>query len=170
MATYGVNIRTGVARNGQVPFTGWTGILGTQIGNGPATQGTGGYAYFNGLFQNDDRIAKFFRKPSPAAKQLRSMWFNLTGAAVGVGTSTNTYKRVQGKDITVAGGNQRGGLQTIENVGYVNRATTTADRDAFRELLTRNVFPTTGANNANGRAMSYPVDLSGNGGGNKVTR
>lgn len=170
MAVYGTDIKTGIARGGNIAFTGWTGILadgGTVIPNA-AGQGPAGNVSFNGVFQHDDQFAKFFRKSGPALKQLRSMLFALVGAAAGAASTTNVYKRVQAQDLTVPGGNDLGGLRVIENVGYTTRATTAADRDAFREMITRNVFPTTGALSAQGRVMSYPRDLSGVGGGGKV--
>ena len=97
------------------------------------------------------------------------MMFNLVGGLAGTaGTSNNVYKRVQGVDITSNAAANNGGLRVIENVGYANRVTTTADRDAIREVLIRNVFPTSGAAISTGRPMSYPADVSGNGGGGKV--
>lgn len=142
MATYGV-----VTTPGQIPWTGYSNTLG----NGPANQAaTAGYVAFNGIQQGDDRLAKMFRNGAMTGATTQLLYM-LLGAATGA-TATKTQVRVQGTTGAV------GGLQTIETVTLVNRATNANDLAAFQALLRRIVAP-----------PSYPADLSGNGGGGKLT-
>lgn len=140
MATYGLE-----ATPGQVPFTGYSNTLG----NNAANQGvTTGYVQFNGVQQGDDRLAKMFRNGQMTGA-VTQLLYTLLGASAG-SNATKTYSRVQGQT------GAPGGLQTIETVTLVNRNTTAADLTAFQALLRRSTGPAT-----------YPVDLSGNGGGGK---
>lgn len=153
MAVYGVDIRTGLARNGVIPFTGWTPSLGIgspKYGSGDAA----GQIQFNGQTQNDDRLAKQFRKVGLTNKVLRQMLINYIGGAVGVpGTGAgNQYKWVLG----TTGDNYRS-LRQIEITNVTNRTMNAADQAALRGMFSRTVFPAT-----------YPRDVSGNGGGGKV--
>jgi len=142
MATYGF------VPPGGLNFTGYTNTLGT----GPANQNaTAGQVYFNGLQQGDDRISKMLRNGGQTSA-ITQILLTLLGAAVG-GTATKTKKQVQG----VVGG--YGGPIPIETITLVNRATTAADLAALQGLVNRVVFP-----------ASYPADLSGNGGGGKLTQ
>lgn len=136
----------GLSGDGKVPFTGYTNTLGTA---NAVTGVTSGYAQFNGINQNDDRLAKLLRRGSHG-RVLRALWRALTGAAAG-GTATQTRARVQ----ATQGGNLNG-LIPIETVNMVNRATTSADQTAITALLDRVDYPST-----------YVADLSGNGGGGK---
>jgi hypothetical protein len=140
MATYGIETVPG-----QVPFTGYTNTLGSGAAN---QSGTSGFVMFNGTQQGDDRIAKMFRNGEMTAG-VTQLLYTLLGVAPGA-VATKTYPRVQGQT------GAPGGLQTIETVTVVNRATTAADLTAFQALLRRVTGP-----------PSYPVDLSGNGGGGK---
>lgn len=141
MATYGIEQPT----PGQVQFTGLTNTLGTGQAN---AQATAGYVMFNGTQQGDDRIAKMLRNGAATAG-VTQLLYALLGAAVG-GTATKTKPRV------LAQIGAPGGLQVIETVTLVNRATTANDLAAFQALLTRPTGP-----------LTYPADLSGNGGGGK---
>lgn len=143
MATYGIEQPT----PGQVQFTGVTNTLGS----GPANvQSTSGYVMFNGTQQGDDRLAKMFRNGAMTSA-VTQLLYTLLGVAPGAVATKNQY-RVQGQI------GAPGGLQVIETVPLVNRATTANDLAAFQALLTRLTGPTT-----------YPPDLSGNGGGGKQT-
>jgi len=152
MAVYGVDVRTGAARNGSIPFTGWSPIL--VVGQPVFASGQGnGVVQFNGQSQNDDRVAKQFRKMGPANKILKTMLSNLIGGTVGaVGTGTTTYKQVKGQS-----GDSYTSNRAIEVVGLTNRTSTTDDQAAFRGMINRLTAPAT-----------YAVDLSGAGGGGKV--
>lgn len=142
MANYGVGTTPS-----QVPFTGYTNTLGSGVANSASASG---YVYSNGVFQHDDRIAKVVRNGGMSAA-MKAIWYALMGAAAG-GTATASKKQVQG----VTG--SPGGPVPIETVTLINRTTTAADLTAFQALMNRNVNP-----------ASYPADLSGNGGGGKVT-
>jgi len=131
----------------QIPFTGYSNTLGSGDANQPATVG---YVYKNGINQSDDAMAKLLQAGG-SAKVLRALWRALTGATAG-GTATATKAQVQ----HVQGA--PGGVVPIETINLVNRVTTAADRTAILGLLDRVVYPST-----------YPADLSGNGGGGKVT-
>lgn len=141
MATYGLQATPGV-----VAFTGYTNSLGA----GPANiYSTSGQVYSNGITQNDAIMARTFRNGAATAAAIRLMR-TLLGAAAG-STATKTKAQVQ----AVQGGNLTG-VQTIETINLVNRATTAADLTAFQALLDRDVKPAT-----------YIEDASGNGGGGK---
>ena len=150
MAVYGVIPSTGVARGGTIAFSGWSPTLGT----GDANVGSGsGAAQFNGWTQQDYQIAYNIARGSNRA--FLALLKAVTGAAAG-GTATVTYKRVQA--IQPSPVNWGGGAIPIETVTPVNRTTTAADITAFTALWNRIVNPTT-----------YPADLSGNGGGGKLS-
>ena len=130
---------------GGVSFTGYTNTLG----NGPANaDATGGTVYYNGLTQGDDRLAKMFRNGG-ATLNLRRVITTLLGAAVG-GVAVQTKVQIQGQQ------GSPGGLIPLETITLMNRATTANDMAAVNALMFRTVFP-----------ASYPVDVSGNGGGGK---
>jgi len=141
MATYGLGTV------GAVPFTGYTNTLGVGPANSAASAGQ---VYYNGVQQGDDRIVKMLRNGGMTSG-VTALIYALLGAATG-GTATKTKKQVQ----HVTG--SPGGVVPIETVTLVNRATTAADLTAFQALFNRTVFPAT-----------YVADLSGNGGGGKVT-
>lgn len=136
----------GLSGDGKIPFTGYTNTLGA----GDAASGSSvGYVQFNGIGQQDDKIAKLLQSGS-SGRILRALWYALTGATSG-GNATVTKARVQ----AVQGGAQ-GGVIPIEQQSIINRPTTAADLTALRALMNRVVYPST-----------YPADLSGNGGGGK---
>ena len=142
MATYGI-----VTTPGQIPWTGYSNTLG----GGAANQGsTAGYVAFNGVQQGDDRLAKMFRNGAMSGATTQVLYM-LLGAAAGA-TATKTKTQVQWQQ------GSPGGLIPIETINLVNRATTAADLTAFQALLRRSPTP-----------ASYPADLSGNGGGGKLT-
>ena len=142
MATYGLN------GTGQIPFTGWTNVLGGS-GSSPSVPASAGSVMFNGITQGDDKIAKMLRQ-GEAGTIIKALWLALTGASAGA-NATATQKRIAG-----TGGDVYSSQRPIETVTYVNRATTAADVTALVGLLNRNVFP-----------ASYVADASGNGGGGK---
>ena len=136
----------GLSGDGKVPFTGYTNTLGT----GDAVSGANaGYVQFNGIGQQDDKIAKLLQSGS-SGRILRALWFALTGGAPG-GNASVTKARVQ----AVQGGGH-GGVIPVEVQTILNRSTTAADLAALRALMNRVVYPAT-----------YVADLSGNGGGGK---
>ena len=146
MAVYGVNTTTGVARGGVIPFTGWSPSLGTT----DAVSGSAaGAVQYNGLMQQDYSIIYNLARGSNRAAL--AILKSITGAAAG-GAISSTYKRVTG---TVP---PTGGAQPIETVTLASRTSTAADVTAFTALLNRLVNPTT-----------YALDLSGNGGGGKLS-
>jgi len=140
MATYGVGTP------GQVPWTGYSNTLGSGAANQASTAG---YVAFNGTQQGDDRLAKMFRNGAQTSAVTQLM-YALLGAAVGA-TATKTKPQIRGQT------GSPGGLQYVDTITLVNRATTANDLAAFQALLTRQVQP-----------PSYPADLSGNGGGGKL--
>lgn len=144
MATYGLN------GTGQIPFTGWTNVLGNvSTGSQPSAPASVGGIAFNGISQNDARLARAFRN-GEAGKRLKALWIALTGAAPGVVANAG-QAQIKGYQ-----GDFFNSLRPIEIISQVNRATTAADVTAFAALLNRVVFPST-----------YVADLSGNGGGGK---
>lgn len=142
MAVYGL---TSVP--GRVPFTGYSNTLGAGDATTPATSG---YVQFNGVTQGDFYINQPLGLGGQVAGVLQLL-YTLLGAAPGT-TATKTKKQVQ--HVTGA----PGGAVPVETVTLVNRATTAADLAAFQAMFTRQNGP-----------ASYPVDLSGNGGGGKAT-
>lgn len=155
MTAYGVDIRSGNPRGGEIAFTGWTPTLGRgatqpQYGGGTTT----GSAQFNGQTQNDDRISKAFRKVGASLKIHKQVFNTLIGQVVGTTTPTFTYKWVRG----TSGDNYKS-LRQIDDFGivYPPRVTTVNDQNVFRAMFQRSVAPTT-----------YAKDVGGNGGGGKV--
>lgn len=142
MATYGIK-----PVPGQVAWTGYSNTLGA----GPANQdATSGYVQFNGITQGDFTIQQPLGLGGQIAGVLQLL-YTILGAAPGA-TATKTKRQVQ--HVTGA----PGGLVPVEVITLVNRVTTAADVTAFQNLFTR----------ANG-PITYPPDLSGNGGGGKQT-
>lgn len=146
MATYGLN------GTGQIPFTGWTNVLGNvSTGGQPSAPASTGAVAFNGITQTDAALARIFRKGGQS-KGVKAIWYALTLSGVG-STATASYKRIQARQ---AFNTDMGGAQPIETVSVMNRSVTTADITAFTSLMNRLVSP-----------ASYPADLSNNGGGGK---
>lgn len=139
MATYGLN------GTGRVPFSGYTNTLGNGAANADATSGS---VQFNGITQGDFYVNQPLGLGGQVAGVLQLL-YTLLGAAPGA-TATKTKRQVQ----HVQGA--PGGAIPIEVITLVNRATTAADLTAFQQMFTR----------ANG-PITYPADLSGNGGGGK---
>jgi hypothetical protein len=141
MATYSLN-------NGSpnIPFTGYTNMLGAAGTDASAN----GYVYFNGITQGDERIAKMLRNGA-AGLRLRRLAFTLINSGVGT-VATETKKQIKWEQ------GSPGGLIPIESVVIVNRTTNNADQTAISALLYRNPAPAT-----------YATDVSGNGGGGKMT-
>lgn len=145
MAAYGLT--NGSNSPGVVGFTGFTPTLSTGQANTPATTGA---VYYNGIGQDDAKLARIFRKGG-ASKAFRAIWLALNGVAAG-GSASSTYKR-----ITAVAGEQPNGLIPIETVTAISRVTTAADATAITALFNRVVQPST-----------YVADASGNGGGGKL--
>lgn len=91
-------------------------------------------------------VANHMRKRGMAKD--RELITTLLGAAAGE-TASLAEKRVA----AVAGGENLGGVRTIETNTIINRATTAADVTAMNDYLS----------NINDRAPTYPGDKSGNG-------
>ena len=137
MALYGVDFRTGIQRNGQISFTGWTPTLGS--GTTPPQYGSGtttGSVQFNGQTQNDDRLSKQFRKLGPALKALRYGLFNQIGNAVGTNLGQTQYRQVKGTN-----GDTPRSNNLVEVITVLGRNSTAADIAALRGLFTRITAP-----------------------------
>jgi hypothetical protein len=87
---------------------------------------------------------------TPGGRRLRRLLRTLNGVAPGA-MATENRTRVQHQQ------GSPGGLQIIETVPYINRATTAADVSNINALLDRISYPST-----------YPVDVGGSGGGGKL--
>lgn len=131
---------------GQTPFTGWTFTLGGSTANSGGT--TAGTVYNNGWTQFDSQLAHLLR--TPGGRRLRRLMRTLNGVAPGA-MATENRTRLQHQQ------GSPGGLQVMEQVPYINRATTAADVTGINALLDRVVYPT-----------PYPVDVGGSGGGGKL--
>lgn len=126
---------------GPVTVTGWSNFWGSVANS---------YAMLYGRSSTQRNMSYPLAGIGPAA--FRAIMKALNGAAAG-GTAASTYARVQHSA-------NPGGLRTIETITLINRATTTADRDLINTLVIDSIpaeLPST----------TYPVDLSGNGGGGK---
>lgn len=143
MSTYGTY------PNAQIPFTGWSPTLGSNTTGSAVGPTSSGSVQFNGITQGDDRLVKELRKPS--GRKLRLLIKQLLGSVPGAMATENRY-RVQAKQ-----GGQAGGLQLIEAVPIVNRATTVNDDTQITAMLDRVTKP-----------PAYPADVSGNGGAGKL--
>jgi len=157
VATYGTLISTGQSTNGGPAFTGFTGVLGnTGTGTNPSLEGTAGRVSFNGLTQDDGKVAKFFR--NKANQPIRMLLISMIGAAPGA-LASKTFKRVLAQSATdIGSGNQNiGGLVPIETATYINRTNTVNDDNALSALFNRVVGPAV-----------YAVDPSGATGGGKA--
>jgi hypothetical protein len=141
MTTYSLN-------NGQpgISFTGYSNMLSA----GGTDAAAIGYVYFNGITQGDERIAKMLRNGA-ASLRLRRLIFTLINSGVGT-VASETKKQIKWEQ------GSPGGLIPIESVVVLNRATNNADQTAISALLYRNPAPAT-----------YATDVSGNGGGGKMT-
>lgn len=93
---------------------------------------------------------------SKGDRSLRRLVRTLNGVVAGT-TATETFKRIKSK-AGIPLQSELGGLVEIETFNLVNRATTAADITNFTNVLDERPAPT------------YPVDLSGNGGGGKLGR
>jgi hypothetical protein len=161
MANYGL-APDGSGNNGtgNIPFTGWTVVLGPSTGTPANNVGdTGGVVQRTGIQQGDDRISKMLRNGGFTAGTTELL-FNLIGAAAGV-TATRNKSQIRGGPSfgTATSQENLSGLIPIDVIPLVNRATTASDVTAFKALMRRNVFPS-----------AYAADVSGNGGGGKVGR
>lgn len=102
-----------------------------------------------------EQLAKVMGKRPYGRAKLRAITSALLGAAVG-GAATATHKRVSHTVSPEAPAN--GGLRVIETYTAVNRVTTADDLAKLEEAIAQSAQPS-----------SYPADLSGNGGGGKIT-
>jgi len=164
MASYG-------ATNGGPAWTGFSPTLGSvpgAVGNNgggtsPVVPNTTGVAAFNGMTQDDARIAHFFRNKANAA--VRQLIISMIGAAPGA-LAQKSAKRVQAQsatDIIVAGqprGLNIGGLVPIETFFYINRNNTVNDDNDLSALFNRLAGPPVPG--------GYAVDTSLAGGGGKA--
>lgn len=145
-------------------FTGWTPTLGAAVlgpGASPVAGNTSGTIQFNGLTQDDNRIANLFQGKSNQA--VRMLLISMIGAVPGA-LVTKSFKRVlaqTGLDIPATPGNvpgaNLGGLVPIESVSYINRTNTVTDDNNLSALLNRTHGP-----------AAYAADISTVGGGSKA--
>lgn len=102
------------------------------------------------------RINTLFRKSRTGARELHAILDATFGVASSVSVS-DSYSRVQatsnpGEPVT------NGGARTIESRSIINRNTTAADIATLDAIVTETSKPT------------YPIDKSGNGGGNNLNK
>ncbi len=122
----------------------WSGLFDNEFSDGPhALQ-----VNIVPLRRKMTRVAK--RK---SMKVLNELMRTLNGVVLG-STALAQHVRVQARQGL---GLDLGGVQPVETVDLVNRATDAADITQIETLLTEQRDPAT-----------YPVDLSGNGGGGKL--
>lgn len=106
---------------------------------------------------NDERaIGRILAERSN--RGLAKVWRALTGAAPGAAVTDTQVRIAQGAAFSVT---SLGGLRTVETVTTQYNGNTTA---AQRDYIQTQIIDPVAAN------QSYPVDLSGNGGGGKVQR
>jgi len=152
-------------------FTGWTPTLGgvpstlAAPNPNPVLSNTSGRVEFNGLTQDDNRIANLFQGKSNQA--IRLLLISMIGAVPGA-LVTKSFKRVKaqtgldpvapivGAPTNVPGANL-GGLVPVETVSYINRTNTVTDDNNLSALLNRTHGP-----------AAYPADISTIGGGSKA--
>jgi len=102
----------------------------------------------------DTVLAKHFANRIYDRAKVRELLVTLIAGAVG-DTASTSHLRVQAERDLEA--NVQGGKRTIETFTEINRATTTADANNLVAALEQK-----------NRPNPYPVDKSGNGGGNKL--
>ncbi len=102
----------------------------------------------------DTILAKAFGNRLYGRAQVRALLVSLINGAVGA-NATATHKRVKAERDLEA--NVQGGKRVIETFTSVNRNTVQADADNLVAALNQKNAPN-----------PYPVDKSGNGGGNKL--
>lgn len=135
-----------------------TGYQGFWYLHAPIGQG-GAYNLYGNRYAVEQKIAHAFGRRG--FKQTRCLMYALLGAGTG-GAASETETRVSAPN-ALTSSQQLGGLRTMETVTIVNRNTTAADLTYMQNMLNR-VY------NSAPAIASYPVDLSGNGGGGKVAR
>lgn len=99
-------------------------------------------------------LSKLFANRTYGRAAMREIIKSLVDGAVG-DNATATHKRVAAARILEE--NVQGGVRTIETFTAINRNTTAADEAEVLAAIEQKSRPT-----------SYPVDRSGNGGGNKL--
>lgn len=106
------------------------------------------------------RISKLIRKPQMAA--IKAVMRALNGAAAGAAAlATKPLIDAQNTSpgVPTIAGTDLGGVRNVSTFNYINRNTVASDQTYVDSLL----------NVRHGPALaSYPVDLSGNGGGGKL--
>lgn len=135
----------------------YNGLMDTVYGD-MATTGSGvptSIVFNDGTFSQNalQHLSKFGR--TRAGRTIAKTLIALTGSAAG-NASLNTSKRVVAATPFTMG---NGGLVTLEDNDAINRNTTAADVTLLDAALAREFVP-----------ASYPVDLSGNGGGGKLNK
>lgn len=123
----------------------------------PAWSGLFDNEYSDGPHSLQVNIVPLRRKMTRVAKRksmrvINELILTLNGTVLG-STALAQHVRVQARQ---ALGVDLGGVQPIETVDLLNRATDAADVTQINDIMTEQRDPT------------YPVDLSGNGGGGKL--
>lgn len=149
MASYGIP-------GGGPAWTGFSGVLANtpSSADSPILFGGAGIAQFNGLTQEDNRIANSLNKKANWA--IRQLFISMIGAAPGA-LASHQYRRVRAQSASgLPPGSNIGGLVPIDVVDYINRLNTVQDDNNLSALVMRTHGPAV-----------YPNDASTNGGGSK---
>ena len=161
MAVYGLDIRTGAARNGFInaivqpnaspvqSFVSWSPTLGPNT-TGPASAGVPA-VQINGVLSADDALSKAFRRNGPTIEAFRQLLIYVLNGNANVGTQT--YAQIKGTNADQGFGGKRP-IDVITTLN--NRVVTVPDKQALQAIFARSNKPAT-----------YVTDPSRNGGGGK---
>ena len=104
----------------------------------------------------EKKVNKYLRRSRYGARQFRELLVTLVNGAVGA-TAADTV--AQREAVADTDNNVQGGAVNIVDRTFINRATVASDVTAVNTALTHDSQPDT-----------YPVDISGNGGGGDLTK
>ncbi len=121
----------------------WSGLFDNEYSDGP-------HSLQVGILPLRRKATRVLKRKS--MKVINELIQTLNGVVAG-STALAQHIRVQGAQVLQ---NDVGGVRPIETVDLVNRATVTADETMIAAMLTEARNPAT-----------YPVDVSGTGGGGK---
>lgn len=104
----------------------------------------------------EKKVNKYLRRSRYGARQFRELLVTLVNGAVGATAADTVAQREAVADVD---NNVQGGAVNIVDRTFINRATVASDVTAVNTALTHDSQPDT-----------YPVDISGNGGGGDLTK